>query len=475
MRRYARTGAPAALAMVQRTLVRMARGGIHDQLGGGFHRYATDARWLVPHFEKMLYDNALLARTYLEAFQITGLALYRDVARDTLGWMEREMLLPEGGFASAQDADSEGEEGRFFVWTKADIEAVVGTNDAHLVARYYDVREGGNFEHGTSVLSVPRDPDVVAAEVGIDLAALETRLAGARAALFAARARRVAPARDDKMVVAWNALAISAFAVAARVLDDDDARRRAEDAAAFILRAAEPNGLFRTFAGGRAHGIGFLDDYAGFVAALLDLYEATFEPRWITAAQRLHEQLLDEFWDRERGGFFYTGRRHEPLLARARAPFDHATPSGNALAVGNLLRLAALTGDESLRERADRTLALFASHMRQAPAGMAAMLCGLDWAAGTTGEVVIVGQGAAARPLRRAVLDGFAPHTVVAGWPQTGPAADLALLHDRGGAEARPAVHVCRDFACQQPVHDPAEVPGAYDAAGLPRLPRAAD
>jgi uncharacterized protein YyaL (SSP411 family) len=472
LRRYARTGARAALDMVQRTLVRMARGGIHDQLGGGFHRYATDARWLVPHFEKMLYDNALLARVYIEAYQVTGTPLFRDVGRDTLAWMEREMLLAEGGFASAQDADSEGVEGRFFVWTPAEIAAVVGAEDARLVCRYFDVTPQGNFEHGASVLSVPRDPDVVASEMGLDQAALDERIAAARVALVTARGRRVAPARDDKIVVAWNALAISAFATAGRGLDDAGLRDRAAHVADFVLRHAEPNGLFRTYAGGRTHGAGFLDDAAGFVAALVDLYEATFEPRWIESALRLNATLLDEFWDDAAGGFYYSGRRHERLLARSRQPFDHATPSGNALAAGNLLRLAALTGETELRARADRTLAVFATHMRQAPAGMAAMLCGLDWALGPSAEVAIVGEGPGVRPLRRAVQAAFTPHAVVAGQPPAGAPAAIALL---AGRTARtPAVHVCRDFACQRPAGDAAAVEAAFAAAGVPYLRAAA-
>ena len=474
LRRFARRPEPALLSMVRHTLERMARGGIHDQLGGGFHRYATDAAWLVPHFEKMLYDNALLARAYVEAWQVTGVALFRDVAHDTLGWMRREMRLPQGGFAAAQDADSEGVEGKFFVWTPDEFEAVLGADAARIAARYFDVRREGNFEHGTSILSVPRDPDVVASELGLAPEALSAHIDAARAQLLAVRARRIAPARDDKIVVAWNALAISALATAARAFDDDDARDDAARCAEFILRHSAPGRVFRTFAGGRAHGEGFLDDYAGVVAAFLDLYEATFAPRWIEAALQLHATVLDEFWDDRDGGFFYSGRGHEELLSRSRQPFDHATPSGQSLATGNLLRLAALTGDASLRARAEKTLALFAGHMRQAPAGMTAMLVELDRALGPSAEVAIVGRGTAAVALRRAVHAAYAPHTVVAGWPAAGEPAALALLGEREPPPGGAAAHVCRDFACQLPVTAPGDLAAAFAAAGVPFRPPAA-
>jgi uncharacterized protein YyaL (SSP411 family) len=467
LRRHLRTGSQTALGMVRQTLERMAHGGIHDQLGGGFHRYATDAHWLVPHFEKMLYDNALLARAYIEAWQVSGEPLFQRVARDTLDWMRREMRLPGGGFAAAQDADSEGVEGKFFVWTPDEIASVVGADEAALVCRYFGVDGDGNFEHGRSVLSVPRDPEIVAFELQMQPAELAARIDAARRSLLAARARRVTPARDDKIVVAWNALAISALAAAARAWDDATARADAEATAAFILDRSGDGALFRTFAGGRAHGVGFLDDHAGFVAALVDLYEATFEPRWIEHALRLNRIVVHEFWDDDAGGFFFTGRQHQVLPSRSRQPFDHATPSGNALATGNLLRLAALTGDADLVTRARRTLAVFATPMREMPTGMATLLCELDRALGPGAEVAIVGRDDTAAALRRSVRAAFAPHAVLAGWPDGGgAAADVALLSGRG--PDGPAVHVCRDFACQTPVHDAAAVAGAFERAGVP-------
>ncbi len=467
LRYQARTAAPSALRMVNHTLLRMARGGLCDQLGGGFHRYSTDARWLVPHFEKMLYDNALLARTYVEAWQATGAPWLRDVATETLGYLGREMRAPGGGFAAAQDADSENSEGKFFAWTPDEITARIGAADGRVVCRYFGVEARGNFEAGTSVLSIPRDPEVVAAELGLGIDELSAIVRRARTTLFAARAERVAPGRDDKVVVAWNGLAISAFARAARAFDDAAWLAPAREAAAFILDHMTGDTLFRTYKDERTKGPGFLDDYAAFITGLLDLYESTFEPRWIDAAQRLDAVLDADFWDSEHGGFFFTGRGHEALLARSRQPYDNATPAGNSLHAGNLLRLAALTGDGGTRQRAWRTLTTFGRLMRDSPGGMAEMLCALDWALGPNAEVAIVGRGPAARALATAVHRPFAPHKVVAGWPEQGPPAGLALLAGREPPASGAAAHVCRDFACQVPVTDPAGIGAAFVAAGL--------
>jgi hypothetical protein len=454
LRYHARTGAPEAVEMVRHTLLRMARGGIHDQLGGGFHRYSTDAHWLVPHFEKMLYDNALLARAYVEGWQVCGEPLFRDVASGILDYVMREMTSPAGGFYSAQDADSEGVEGKYFVWTPGEIAAVAGAEEARIACRYWDVTEHGNFEDGTSILAVPREPAVVAAELGIEPAELVDVVERVRRSLLAVRAKRVPPARDDKVIVAWNGLMISALARASRVLGDKRFRSAAANAAGFLLDRAEDGPLFRTAKDGRTSGIGFLDDHAALVAGLLDLYEATFERRWIEAAIRLDGVVQSEFWDPDLGGYFYAGSRHETMLARSRQPFDNPTPSGNALEVGNLLRLAALTGETALRDRATRTLRLFAAGMEQYPAGMAEMLSGLDLHLGPMLQVAIAGPGAA--PLVAAASRPFLPHAVLAGWPATGEPADLALLRDRGPVSGRPAAYVCREFTCLAPVTDPA-------------------
>jgi uncharacterized protein len=468
LRVHSRGEAPDALPMVRRTLDRMSRGGIHDQLAGGFHRYATDAHWLVPHFEKMLYDNALLARAYLEGWQASGEPAYRDVTHGILEYVAREMTSPEGGFYSAQDADSEGVEGKYFAWTPEQIRAVAGEADARVACRYWDVTERGNFEHGASVLSVPRDPDVVASELGLELDDLRVCIDRVRAVLLVERGRRVPPARDDKIIVAWNGLMIAAMARAAAAFGDPELLRRASRAARFILERTGDGPLFRTCKEGRTRGVGYLDDHAAMVSALLDLYEATFEPSWMDAALRLDDVLQAEFWDGEQGGYFYAGERHETLLARSRQPFDNATPSGNSIEVGNLLRIAALTGDDERRQRAERTLGLFALAMQQFPVGMAEMLCALDLQLGPILQVAIAGGGPGAGALERALQSVWVPRKVVAGWADSGETAPLALLAGREPVDGRPAAYVCREFTCLRPITDPGELEAALREARVP-------
>ena len=462
-----RTGSEDARTMVETTLLWMARGGIHDQIGGGFHRYATDAHWLVPHFEKMLYDNALLARVYLEAFQSSGDAAHVIVVRDILDYIGREMTTAEGGFTSAQDADSEGVEGQFFAWKPEEIAAVAGAGDARILCAYYDVTERGNFEHGASVLSVPRDPDVVATRLGIGLEDLRAAIERGRAALAAARAQRVAPGRDDKVVVAWNGLMISAFARAGAVLQEPAYVERAVRAATFLLDTAAEGALFRTTKDGRKRGPGFLDDHACFLAALLDLYEATFEPRWMEAAERLLAATDAEFWDDAGGGYFYTGRSHEELVARSRHPFDNATPSGNSVQCANLIRMAALLDAPERAVRAARTLQMFAAHLRRYPGGMAEMLCTLDLHLGPLVQVAIAGEDASLASAARTV---YAPRKVIAGWPASGAPAPLALLAHRGPLQGRAAAYVCLGTACLQPVTDPQALVEAIRRIHTPSL-----
>jgi hypothetical protein len=459
LRYHARCSEPQVLAVVEHTLTRMARGGIHDQLGGGFHRYATDAHWLVPHFEKMLVDNVLLARLYIEAWQVTGKPLYRDVASATLAYLTREMTAPEGGFCAAQDADSDGSEGAYFVWTPDQIAAAAASAaDAPMLCRYFGVGAAGNFAPGASVLSVPREPEVVAAELGVDAEQLGAVIERGRRDLLAARAARVPPARDDKVIVAWNGLAISAYARAARVFEDDGLLDRAVAAATFILDRAAGRVLFRTAVGDQVQGRGFLDDHAALVGALLDLYEASFEPRWLEAARDWNAATLADFWDPSAGGFYYTGRGHESLLARSRQAYDHAAPSGNALAAGNLARLAALTGEGDLEERARRTLALFAPTLDRAPGATAEMLSALDFCLGPVRQIALSGRGPAAKELLRETFRPFLPRKVVAGWPREGEPAELRLLENRAAPAGRAAAYVCQEFVCDRPVTTPEEL-----------------
>ena len=361
LRRHHATGDQQPLDMATRTLDAMMRGGIYDQLGGGFHRYATDDIWLVPHFEKMLYDNAQLARVYLHAWQVTGTEAYRRVVTETLDYIAREMLDSAGGFYSAQDADSEGEEGRFFVWTPdADRGGARGTSggsgsestrDAELLMAAYGVSDAGNFE-GKSILFVAKTPAELASESTMPLAEVETRLDRARDRLLAVRESRVKPGLDDKVLAGWNGLTLAAFAEAARVLDRDDYRAIAEKNAGFILaRMRTPDGrMLRSWKDGQAKLNGYLEDYAHCADGLLELYQTTFDPHWFAAARGLADSILAHFSDPS-GGFFDTSDDHEALIMRPKGVQDGALPSGAAMAAGVLLRLAHFTRRGELRGR----------------------------------------------------------------------------------------------------------------------------
>src|SRR5579884_1090386 len=340
LRQAASHGDEAALRAAARTLDAMARGGIHDQVGGGFHRYSVDGQWAVPHFEKMLYDNAQLAPVYLHAHQLTGDARWRRVCEETLDYVAREMRLPEGGFASTQDADSEGEEGRFFVWTPEHLDAVLGGDDAGLAARVFGVTAAGNFEHGATVLSLPYPLEQVAQSLGVEPGALQERLDGIRGRLFAAREQRVHPGRDDKVITAWNALMLGAFAEAGAALDRDDYVEIAVRCAEFLLgNLRAPDGtLLRTWKDGRAKITGFLEDAAFLGDALLTLYEATGDPRWFDEAQVLAGDMLRRFHDGV-AGFYDAAIDAEPLLVRPRSLDDNAVPAGQSIAAHAMLRL----------------------------------------------------------------------------------------------------------------------------------------
>ena len=377
---HRRTRDEEALAMVRTTLDAMARGGVYDQLGGGFHRYAVDEQWLVPHFEKMLYDNALLAAAYLEAHQATGEPLYERVARDTLDWMLREMTDPGGGFHSALSAETGGEEGAFYVWTPDQIRGVLGPEDGDLVCRYFGVTEEGNFEQGKSVLRVPVLPEKLAEREGLTVEALRRRLDDARQALLAARAKREPPAKDDKVLADWNALAVSALALAGRVLDEPRYREAAERAARFVLgeMCAGETVLLHAHRRGTSGVPAMLDDYAYLAAALVDLYEATGEASCLDRARRLADAMIDRFEDAEGGGFFETQAGQEDLIARLKRGYDQARPSGNAVAARTLLRLAALVDEEGYRQKAVATLRAFCSTMVDVPEAAAGLLLALD-------------------------------------------------------------------------------------------------
>jgi uncharacterized protein YyaL (SSP411 family) len=445
LRRHVATGDDRPLAIARRSLDAMADGGIHDQLGGGFHRYSTDARWLVPHFEQMLYDNAQLARAYLHAHALTGDRRYRDVATGVLDYLLRELRREDGSFAASQDADTEGEEGKTFTWTAAEIREVLG-RDAPLFTAAYDVTDDGNWE-GKVVLERVVPP----ADEGS-----EARLARAREKLFEHRQRRPQPARDDKAIAAWNGLAIAALAEAGRLDGGErylDAATRAAETILAGLRATDGR-LGRSWKDGRATGEGVLEDYADLADGLLALYEATFDERWFAAARDLADQILARFADPS-GGFFDTATDHERLVARPKDPQDNATPSGGSMATLVLLRLAALTGEGRYRTAAERAIRQVTAFVGRYPGGFANWLTAIDFALAPVLEVAVVGDAAAPDTdrLLAPAREGFRPHQVVAvGDPA---ASGVPLLEGRFALNGRPTAFVCRNFACRQPVDEP--------------------
>lgn len=453
LRRYERRGDPRALEIVEHTLKSMARGGIYDQLGGGFHRYSVDEYWLVPHFEKMLYDNALLVWTYLEAFQVTQDGFYREVVEQTLDYVLREMTQPEGGFYATQDADSEGEEGKFFTWFPSQIEELLGEEDALHFMRYYGVSPEGNFEHGQSILHVEDELEEVARFSKIPAEELVRVIDRGRKVLFSARQRRIAPDRDDKILTAWNGLMISAMARGYQVLGEERYLQAAVAAADFVLEQMVNGGdLLHTYKGGCAEVSAYQDDYACLVHGLLDLYEASFESRFFVGAEHWMKEMIERFWDGEEGGFFYTESGAGDLIVRTKNPFDNATPSGNSIGALVLMRLGAMKGDQELWRRGEQTLALFEQLLLRSPAGGAQMLCALDFYLAKPSEVALVGDRAECRAFAEGLHRCFVPNKVViaALRGEYGDAFDLPLLNDKLALNGR--AYLCRDSTCSQPL-----------------------
>jgi hypothetical protein len=458
LRRHVVTGDARPLAIAQQSLNAMADGGIHDQLGGGFHRYATDAGWLVPHFEQMLYDNAQLARVYLHAWQVTGDEHYLEVTTGTLDYMIRELSTTDGAFAASQDADTNGQEGATFTWTAVEIRDVLGA-DAALFEAAYGVTDDGNWE-GVTILSRLVSDRELADRLGLAMTEVQASLADARSRLSERRSGRPQPARDDKALAAWNGLAIAAFADAAIALEPDDPvaaaryREAAIGAAATIVDGLlAPDGtLSRSWKDHRAVGSGVLEDYTHLADGLLALYEATFDERWFTIARGLMDRVLAHFAD-PAGGFFDTSDEHERLVTRPKDVQDNAVPSGNAVAVGVLLRLHALTGEATYRAAADRAIRTVVAFVSRYPTGFAQWLSEMDLALRPIVEVAVVGAGddPATAALVGEALRGFRPASVVA------LAADrsgsvIPLLKDRVAIDGRATAYVCRGFVCRLPV-----------------------
>ncbi|MEW6721174.1 MAG: thioredoxin domain-containing protein [Thermodesulfobacteriota bacterium] len=470
LRYHRRTGDGTYLDMARRTLEAMAAGGICDHVGGGFHRYSTDRTWLIPHFEKMLYDNALLVPAYLEGYQAAGRSDFARVARETLRFIERDMTSPEGAFYSATDADSPADggprqEGAFFTWTPAELDEALGPERARIVSRYYGVTGSGNFE-GRSILHVSSPSAAAARQLGIPESELEGVLLEAKEELYRVRNRRPAPIRDEKILTAWNGLAISAYARAGLVLDDPGYVERACRAARFLLENAFRDGrLYRTWKDGEARHPALLEDHAFLVAGFLDLYEASADPSWLSEAVALDAVIEERFEDTERGGFYLTAPGHEELLVREKPMYDGAEPAGSSVAVMNLLRLHEYTTDPRYRERAEKTLRYAAPTLNGSPISLSEMLLALDFFLDTPKQiVVVVPKGAAkgdAAPLLSAFRGLFLPNRVLAivreGREQEQAAEIIPTVREKETAGGRVTAYVCEGRTCMAPTSEPDE------------------
>jgi uncharacterized protein len=461
-----RTAEPSAREMAETTLEKMAAGGLYDQIGGGFHRYSVDAKWLVPHFEKMLYDNAMLARVYLLAGRAYGRAEFTRIARETLDYLLSEMTPGEGGFFAAQDADSDGEEGIYYVWDPETIRQATGDEAAPIVCARFGVTEQGNFERGQTVLSVVRSVPELAAQFGCSESAITSILHASRQQMYAARSRRTHPGTDDKLLTDWTSLAISAFALAARLCREPRYERAARNAAERILRNCRRGGeLLHRERNGQADIPGFSPDYAFLAEALLDLYEATFEPRYFREAVALQEGLEQRFSD-PGGGYYLAGQAHDGLILRPKELYDGATPSTNSVAASNLLRLASFTGERRHRERAETVFAAGSGYLTRLPLAMPRLLCAVDAATSPQSEVVVAGE--LGHPeferLREAVFESPSQNRVLIHADTEESLGNLVpLVAGRGSKDGIARAYVCRDSTCGLPLSDPSALRAALD------------
>jgi len=459
LRYYKRTGKKQALDMVEKTLDAMWRGGIYDHIGYGFSRYSTDGRWLVPHFEKMLYDNALLMMTYAEAYQVTGKPRYKQIAGHIAEYVLRDMTGEGGAFHSAEDADSEGEEGKFYVWTPEEVRETLGREDGDWYCELYGITERGNFEGRSIPNLIAETPEEFAERKGIPAGELQHKIEEARRKLFASRERRIRPHKDDKILTSWNGLMIMALAKAAKALHRPEYAVAAARAADFVLNTLRrPDGrLLARYRDGEAALPAYLDDYAFLAWGLTELYEAAFEPERLRQAAVLGEEMIRLFWDGEAGGFFFYGTDSEQLLTRPKEIYDGAMPSGNSVAALTLLKLSKFTGREDFAQIAGRQLAAFAGTVQQYPPGYSMFLSAVDFALGPGKEIVIAGEPEKedTRRMVQRVHQQFLPEAIVVQYPP-GKAGEqvrrlIPLVRDKVSLEGKATAYVCENYACQSP------------------------
>lgn len=456
-----RTGDERALTMVELTLDAMAKGGIYDHIGGGFHRYSTDSRWLVPHFEKMLYDQALLSRTYIQAYQATGEEAYARIAREIFDYVLRDMTNVEGGFYSAEDADSEGKEGAFYVWEPKEIKKILGSENTRIFNGYYGVTKNGNFEDDKSILNISKSVEELAKQFKQDHRSIENILSQGRSKLLEHRAKRPRPHRDDKIIAGWNGLMISSLARAGAVLGEEKYVSAAERCAEFVLGTLLNDGrLVRYYRNDKVVGLGVLDDYAFMIMGLLDLYEATFDAKRLVEAKKLTEQMTELFGDESSGAFYLTGKDAEQLIAHSKPAYDGAVPSGNSVAALALLKLGRLTMEQRFTEQAIQLLDAFSGQLTQSPTSLSAMLIALDFWIGPTQEIVVAGdrQQTDTEGMLKLIRSKFLPNTVVL-LHETGKSGEaiekiVPFLKGQTAIDDKGTVYVCKNYVCKQPVNE---------------------
>jgi uncharacterized protein YyaL (SSP411 family) len=473
LRRWKRTGDKKALATVDLTLQKMRFGGIFDHLGFGFHRYSTDERWLVPHFEKMLYDQALLAIAYSEAYNVTQKAEYKETAREILTYVMRDLQSPEGGFFSAEDADSEGVEGKFYLWTVDEVRGLLSKEDAEIFIRAFNVESDGNYsdeatrrQTGKNILHLTKPLSEISMELGIAISDLKSVVDKARENLLNEREKRIRPERDEKILCDWNGLAIAGLAIAGRIFDDEGYKDSAKKAADFILGAMlEPNDrLLHRYKDGEAEISGFLEDYAFFVWGLLELYETTFNVKYLSRAVTLTSKMIDHFWDQKDGGFYHTPNDGEELILRKKEVYDGAVPSGNSVAMLNLLRLSRLTGNSDFEAKAGAVGRAFSKTVLQYPAGYTHLLSAVDFQVGPSNEIVIVGDSDSVdtKTMMKALNSDFWPNKVVLFKPAGEETPEITKLadftEDHKTIEEKATAYVCSNFSCKNPTTDSNEL-----------------
>ncbi|MCW3489812.1 thioredoxin domain-containing protein [Dethiobacter alkaliphilus] len=468
LRYWKRSGNAKALEMVEKTLLAMARGGVYDHIGFGFHRYSTDREWLLPHFEKMLYDQALLAVTYLEAYQATGKEVYAQTAREIFGYVLRDMTSPQGGFYSAEDADSEGEEGKFYVWETNEIVHILGEADAAIFNAAYNIREDGNFtdettgkKTGANIPHLRKTYQELAQELSLEPNELKDRLEAMRQKLFAVRKKRIHPHKDDKILTDWNGLMIAALAMGGRILNDENYNKSAKKAAGFILSHLKKDGrLLKRFREDEASLPAHLDDYAFFVWGIIELYETTFDTDFLKEALSLNKTMIKHFWDHDNGSFYFTADDAEDVLVRHRELYDGAVPSGNSVAAMNNLRLGRITGNTELEQIAEKIARAFTDEIEKVPQGYTQMLSAINFMAGPSLEIVIAGEAQAqdTKDMLQKLYSTFVPNKVVVLHPGGKQAKEIEELapytRRQQSIEGKATAYVCRNFSCQAPVTD---------------------